>query len=286
MSEILVITGPTASGKTARAMQLAEADSAIEIINVDVQLFYRGFDIGTAKPTLEERSRVPHHFIDTHNPDERPNAADFSRHARKTISELVSQGKKPIVVGGTGLYIDALFEGLIQVDVSPDAEKAARERVEREYEEMGFEQYHEALKPVDPVLHHQIAREQNPIRLLRAWEHYYATGQPLGEARKEKPVPFEHRPRYEVLEVPRPELWKRIEERTDRMLETGWVEEVKQLIESGVKPEMPGMKAIGYRELAAHLKGELALDVAREQIVIRTRQYAKRQTTWMKRYNG
>ncbi len=130
----------------------------------------------------------------------------------------------------------------------------------------------------------QIQRERNPIRLERAWAHYYATGEPLGETRKRKPEPFEYRPEFKVLTVPRPELWRRIEDRVDKMLANGWFEEAKTLKQKGITREMPAMRAIGYGELFDVIEGKRKLDDARECIIFRTRQYAKRQVTWMKKY--
>jgi tRNA dimethylallyltransferase len=148
----------------------------------------------------------------------------------------------------------------------------------------GFDTMLERLKIIDPILYEQIFRERNPRRLERAWEFYYATGTPLGEARKKKPEPFELEPMFTVLEIERTELQKRIEARIDEMLAVGWLDEVKQLLASGITTDMPAMNAIGYRELAAVLRKEKMLSEAKEEILIRTRQYAKRQETWMKKY--
>lgn len=286
MNSITVITGPTASGKSALALRLAEEDPSIEIVNADASLIYKGFDIGTAKPTIEERASVQHHLIDICEPHEPFSAAAYSDLARTAIREIIARKKKPLIVGGTGLYIDALFDGLNPVNASEEAQVSARSRAEREYQEQGFDTLHAALQKIDPILFRQIQRERNPIRLLRAWEFYYATGTPLGEARRKEADPFEYSPSYHVLEVERGELWSRIELRTGQMLASGWVEEVRSLLAAGVTMEMPAMRAIGYRELAAVIQGSTTLEAAREKIIIRTRQYAKRQVTWMKKYAG
>ena len=160
----------------------------------------------------------------------------------------------------------------------------ARARVARELEEHGFDELHERLRPIDPALHRQIQRERNPIRLTRAWEYYYATGEALGEAREQTPEPFELSPRFTVLMPERQQLWQRIEARTDHLLAHGWIEEVQQLLATGISPDVPAMRAIGYREIVQYLRGELTREDLRERIVILTRQYAKRQVTWMKRY--
>lgn len=283
-TSIRVITGPTASGKTHLALELAAKDPSIEIINADAQLLYKGFDIGTAKPTAEERATVRHHLIDILEPSELFSAADYSSKAREIIREIVAKGKQPIVVGGTGFYIDALFFGLVEANIPEHIAQEVRTRVEQEYKEKGFDTYHALLEPIDPVLYEQIARERNPVRLLRAWEFYYATGNALGEARKVKPEPFEFSPQFEVLQVERSELWKRIELRIEEMLLAGWLDEVGHLLKNGVTTDMPAMRAIGYRELAEVVEGKSQLSEAKGKIIIKTRQYAKRQVTWMKKY--
>jgi tRNA dimethylallyltransferase len=280
--KILVISGPTASGKTDYALKLAEQNPSIEIVNADAFLVYRRFDIGTAKPSIEEMQRVPHHIVDIREPHEEFNAADYSRLARKTIRDIIGRGKTPVVVGGTGLYIDALFNGIMEVgqDMSD-----GRERARREIAEFGFEEMLRRLEKIDPDLYQQTRREGNPLRLQRAWEHYYATGEALGKARKENlPERFEYAREYKVLEVPRPEVWRRIEQRVDRMIARGWPIEAERLMRKGVTRDMPAMRAIGYREMFDVVEGLMRIEEARERIIIRTRQYAKRQVTWMKKY--
>ncbi|MDP4233671.1 MAG: tRNA (adenosine(37)-N6)-dimethylallyltransferase MiaA [Bacteroidota bacterium] len=281
---ILVVTGPTAAGKTDFALRIAEADPLVEIINADAFLLYRGFDIGTAKPDKDTLSRIPHHLIDFLDPHDHFSAAEYSRLGREAIRDIMSRGKTPIVVGGTGLYIDALFDGIISVEPLNGKLDAARDRTRSEIEEYGFEEMHQRLRGVDPVLFDQILREMNPIRLQRAWEHFYATGEPLGVARERKPEPFEYEPEFHVIDHPRPEIWHRIEVRVDRMIARGWPIEAERLMRRGVTREAYGMRAIGYREMFDVVEGLLSLQEARERIVIRTRQYAKRQVTWMKKY--
>ena len=282
--KIEVITGPTASGKTILALQRFEADPSIEIVNADASLLYKGFDIGTAKPSKEIQGKIPHHLIDILQPQERFNAADYARSARDTIRTILEKGKTPLVVGGTGFYIDALFFGITSVDANEEKLSQARSKVTQEMKEFGFDTMHEKLREIDPILYEQIARERNPRRLERTWEFYYATGIALGEARKEKSEPFEFEPSFTLIEVERNELWEKIALRIDTMLFAGWLNETAQLLTNGITNDMPAMNAIGYRELTAVLHGEITLDEAREAIAIRTRQYAKRQVTWMKRY--
>lgn len=161
---------------------------------------------------------------------------------------------------------------------------AARAKAEAEIIEQGFDSMHERLRDIDSDLFTQIQRERNPIRLQRAWEYYYANGEALGEARKKKTDPFEFEPEFTVIDLPREELWERIEQRTDKLLAHGWIDEVKELIAGGVTTDMPAMRAIGYQEIAMFLKGELSEEEMREKIIFATRQYAKRQSTWFKRY--
>ncbi len=282
--EVLVVTGPTCSGKTDYALELCEKDSSIEIVNGDSALIYRGFDIGTAKPLKQILGRTPHHLIDILDPSEFFSAGEYSRLAREVIRTIRNRGKRPVVVGGTAFYLDALFSGIMQVDIDPDEMETAKMRIKEEIAVEGFDEMHERLREIDPILYAQIQRERNPLRLMRAWEHYYATGQSLGEARQTKKDAFELSPVFHVFDIPRQELWKRIEARVDSMLKQGWLAEAERLEASGVTREMPAMGAIGYREMFDVLDGVLSLEDARNRIIIRTRQYAKRQVTWMKKY--
>ena len=280
---IKVITGPTASGKSRAAIHLAHQDPLIEIVNADSQLLYRDFDIGTAKPSRPERELVPHHLIDILNPEERFSAAQYSKSAREMIRDIVRRGKTPLIVGGTGFYIDALFKGLIEDSASKEELQEATKRYRAELEIEGFGKMIERLKTIDPDLYEQVSREQNPLRLERAWTYYYANGIALGEARRIQPEAFEFDPSYEVLNLSKAELWQRIEQRVRDMIDQGWTREVERLLSNGVTTDMPAMKAIGYREMAAVVLGVMKQSVAHEQIVIRTRQYAKRQLTWIRR---
>lgn len=282
--QIEVITGPTASGKTSLALERAKENPNVEIVNADAFQLYKGFDIGTTKASITIREQIPHHLIDILEPSERFSAAEYSKQGRDVIRNIISRSKTPIVVGGTGFYIDALFFGLSSIEVDDELLTSAREKYSNEYEAFGFEAMLTKLSNFDESLFEQVTRERNPIRLERAFIHYYATGTPLGIARQEKPEPFEHEPKYTVLTVERDELLRRIELRVDEMLTTGWLEEVRLLLANGVILNMPAMRAIGYSELAEVVSGTMKIEEAREKIIIGTRQYAKRQTTWMKRY--
>lgn len=266
------------------ALEKARGDKRIEIVNADASLLYKGFDIGTAKPSVEERTEIPHHLIDILEPSESYSAANYSESARDVIRKIITQDKIPLVVGGTGLYIDALFYGLATTDVDEESLLEARAEYERRLTAVGFDEMLSELKPIDPILYEQIDRERNPRRLQRAWEFFLATGTSLGEARQQRSDSFEYQPEFTVLLPEREELRIRIADRIDEMLQSGWMEEVRKLIESGVTDDIPAMKSIGYRILADVIRGKKELPVAREEIINQTRQYAKRQVTWMKKY--
>lgn len=281
---IEVITGPTTSGKSALALDRAAHDPAIEIVNADAFQIYRGFDIGTAKPSAEEQQQVRHHLIDILAPQESYSAGQYARDARRVIEEIIARDATPLVAGGTGLYVDALFYGISSINLDEQAEREAKEKYRIEFEEQGFEKLHERLKPIDPDLYQQIAREKNPIRLERAWVHFHATGIPLGQARKIQPEPFGYPPKFTLLLPEREELRLKIARRIDAMLAAGWLNEVRDLLNRRVTREAPAMRAIGYLELADVVEEKVIIEQARELIITKTRQYAKRQMTWMKRY--
>ncbi len=279
-----VIVGPTASGKSALALKQGREDDSIEIVNADASLLYRGFDIGTAKPSPEELREVTHHLIDILEPSETFSAAKYSKRSREAIREIIKQGKKPLVVGGTGFYIDALFIGIPDVEIDEEKILSSRNRFHIELEEKGFDEMLRLLEPIDSELYGQIVREKNPRRLQRAWEFYYATGKSLGEARKERADPFEYSPKFTVLFPERSDLHQQISERVKTMLASGWLEEISRLLANGVTEDMPAMKAIGYKTLLEVIRNNISIAEAQEEIIILTRQYAKRQMTWMKRY--
>ncbi|HEY6172477.1 MAG TPA: tRNA (adenosine(37)-N6)-dimethylallyltransferase MiaA, partial [Candidatus Kapabacteria bacterium] len=240
--------------------------------------------IGTAKPSKAIREQIPHYLIDILEPSERFSAADYSKQGRDVIRDIISRNHTPIVVGGTGFYIDALFFGLSSIEVDDALLANVRQKYNAEFNAHGFDVMLAKLGEFDTVLFEQVTRERNPVRLERAFIHYYATGTPLGVARLEKPEPFEYEPKYTVLTVERDELLRRIELRVGEMLAAGWLDEVRLLLQSGITTDMPAMRAIGYSELAEVIHGTMTIQEAREKIIIGTRQYAKRQTTWMKRY--
>jgi tRNA dimethylallyltransferase len=275
-SRILVICGPTASGKSDLALRLAHTLDG-EIINADSMQVYRGMDIGTAKPATEQRVKIPHHLIDIVRPDQSFSAADFAEAAEKAIREINSRGKRAIVVGGTGLYIRALLKGLVD---SPAGTEEVRQELQTEARQRGNPAMLEELRQVDPESAERI-HPNNMVRIIRALEVFRTTGITLSRYQQEHGFSGQ---RYNSLQigihVERQLLYDRIDERVSQMLEQGLLQEVQQLLNAGYGTESKAMRAIGYKELIAHLDGEYGLDEAIRLIKRDTRHYAKRQLTW------
>ena len=272
-----MLVGPTAVGKTGVALDLASALGS-EIVNADSMQVYRELDIGTAKPTLAERARVSHHLVDVADPDEPYDAARYTREGRETIALLHQRGVPPLVVGGTGLYIKALLAGLFHQE---EEVREVRLRLARELADQGLPALLARLQALDPATARRLAKGDT-YRIVRALEVVEATGHPLSEAHAAHG--FQDRP-YDTLklglELPREELYRRIEARVDAMVAQGWLEEVRGLLPRyppGIKP----LQALGYRHLVAHLEGRLSLAEATEQTKKETRRYAKRQLTWFR----
>lgn len=275
---ILAIVGPTAAGKTGLALELAERFGA-EIINADSRQVYRGLDIGSAKPTKAERQRVRHHVVDVVDPDEEFHCARFLQLADEAIAEVRGRGRRVLVVGGTGLYVRVLRGGLFP---GPSRDPVLRAQwMARERAEPGF--LHRQLSEVDE----QSARRLHPrdyVRLIRALEVYHKTGQPMSSWQAQ------HRfatGRYEVVllavDLPRAELYRRIDLRCHQMIEAGFVEEVRSLYDRGYSAHLPALQSLGYREIGAYVRGEVALDEAIAAMARATRRFAKRQLTWFRR---
>jgi len=259
LKPLVAIVGPTASGKSAFALRLARRLPGAEIIAADSRQVYRGLDIGTAKPTLEQQALVPHRLIDLVDPDQPFSLADYQRLAYQAIDAV----DKPFLVGGTGLYVQAVVDGFVLPSAPPDpALRGAN---------LSREQLLQRLRELDPSTAETIDRA-NRYRLLRAVER---AGRPLGA-----------QPRYQVLRIglsaPRDELYRRADERIERMLEAGWLDEVQRLL-ARYQPDLPALSGLGYGELVRHLQGELAYDEAVAVAKRRTRQFVKRQQTWFKR---
>ena len=276
---VIIIQGPTAAGKTDLAVQLAERIAG-EIVNADSMQVYRGMDIGTAKPALELRQKVPHHLIDIVTPDQNFTAADFRREASLAIADIHRRGRHPIVVGGTGLYIRALLKGLVD---SPAGDEAFRRELQEIAEKNGPESLHAMLARVDPAtaatLHHN-----DRFRIIRALEVFHQSGQPISELRKEHGFRTDNYRSLKLgIRVDREELYRRIDQRVDRMIEQGLVDEVRLLLAEGFHSELKAMRSIGYRQICGYITGEYSLEEAIRLVKRDTRHYAKRQETWFKR---
>ena len=275
---LVVIVGPTAAGKTAAAMALCERLNG-EIISADSVQVYRGLDIGSAKPSAEERARVTHHCLDIINPDEQLDAAAWARHADAASEDIRQRAKLPLVCGGTGLYVRALLRGLIPI---PEIPAAIRAEVRRELEERGPEEMHTQLAAVDPDASERIA-PRDKQRIGRALEVWRATGRPLSVWQSEHR--FSER-RYDAKVIglwpERETLYGRINRRVEAMLEAGWCDEVRDLVSGGVSFDAPALQTMGYRDICAYLKGELEEHALIEGIARSHRRYARRQLVWFR----
>lgn len=274
----LAIVGATCTGKSGLALALAQRLGG-ELINGDALQVYRGLDRGTAKPTLEERSLAPHHLIDFLDPDERFSAGEFSRQARVRIAEVQARGKLAIVVGGSGFYIRALFQGLSEI---PEVPEEVREGLAQRLSEQGIEALYDELRRVDSATARQVSPNDKQ-RILRALGVVTASRRPISEWRSAPPREEGPEALLMGLTLPRSLLYDRIAARARRMVRQGWLDEIEGLLEQGVSETAPAFQAIGYRQLLSHLKGRCGLEEAIEDTVKATRRYAKRQETWFRK---
>jgi len=274
---LVLLVGPTAVGKTEASLTLAERLQA-EIVSADSRLLYRGLDIGTAKPTPEERRRVRHHLVDVAHPGDVWTLAQVRLAVLEAVEDITGRGRLPLVVGGTGQYIRALLEGW-----EPPAEgahpSAARLRLEEEARRLGGEALHARLRVLDPVSAARIDA-RNLRRVIRALEICELTGVPAADQRRRAPLPF--RILCLGLWLPRAELYARIDARLDAMLHAGWEEEVRGLLGAGCDPAAPAFSAIGYPQLVEVVNGRLGLEQAKAEIRKRTRAFVRRQANWFK----
>lgn len=279
--KILVVTGPTATGKTALSVELAKKLGG-EIVSADSMQIYRGMDIGTAKVTKAEMQNIPHHMIDIADPSEDYSVSRYVKEADAAVRGILSRGRLPIVAGGTNLYIDSLIAGLDFAEKAEDA--ALRESLNKQYDDIGGEAMLEHLRGFDP----ERAAKLHPAdkrRIVRAVEIYILTGETItrhDEETKKRPK------RYDAVKIAltfadRAVLYDRINARVDKMVSDGLFDEVKGLLDSGLSPESTSMQAIGYKEPAAYFRGEMSKDEAIELIKLSSRRYAKRQLTWLRR---
>lgn len=278
MSNIICIAGPTASGKTALAVELARQLGG-EVISCDSMQIYKGMDIGTAKPTPEEMQGIPHHMIDVAQPDEDFSVSRYCAMAGAILDDLLSRGKTAIIAGGTGLYMDSLIRGN---DFAPVPSTGAREKLEQQADELGIDHMKQWLKQIDPEA---AARIHDRKRIIRALEVYLETGETITEHnRKTQSIPPRYTPLWLGLDFePRALLYARINRRVDMMLEQGLVEEIRKLLASGIPSKCTAMQAIGYKEFVAALDGQCTIEEAADQVRQASRHYAKRQLTWFRR---
>lgn len=275
---VIVIGGPTASGKTQLAIEWALRING-EIISCDSRQIYKYMDIGTAKPTLEERNLIPHHLIDIIYPDEIMSAGEFQKLARACIEDIYRRGKVPLLVGGTGLYIRAVIR---DINFPPKVDESIREMIKEKVKKEGLSRVYEELQRIDPVTANKIS-PNDEIRITRALEVYYATGKPISYYRRGIDVDYpEYNIVYFVLNPPRDLLYKRIEERVDKMIKLGLIDETKYILGLGYSPELPSLQTLGYREIIKYIHGMYSLESAVEEIKKETRRYAKRQLTWFR----
>lgn len=280
---IFAISGPTASGKTALGVELALRVGG-EVINCDSVQIYKGIQIATAKPSVEEKRGVPHHLIDYVDPNVNYTAADWAADAAVKIVEIESRGKVPILVGGTGFYLRTLRQPLFD---SPKTDAALREKLRAEHKEHGPEHLHQMLAKLDPVAATKIP-VRDYVRTMRGLEVYYQTGKPISEHQpnREEPPEFAARIRLFVLSPPRDVLYEKINARTEAHFEAGLVDEVKQLLAAGVKPNTNALGAHAYRRVCEVIRGERDLLSAIEKSKQDVRNYAKRQLTWFRAEAG
>ena len=278
MNSILCIAGPTASGKTALAVELAK-DLNGEVVSCDSMQVYRRMDIGTAKPSLEEMQGIPHHMIDVAEPDEDFSVSRYCAMAAPIVDDIVARGKTAIIAGGTGLYMDSLIRGN---DFAPFPSTGVREKLEAEADEVGLPAMLARLREIDPDTADRVFDRK---RILRALEVYLETGETITEHnRKTRLIPPKYTPLWLGLDfADRGELYRRIDKRVDIMLEMGLMEEIRSLLDSGIPEKCTAMQAIGYKEFINALEGREPLSQAAEEVKKASRHYAKRQLTWFRR---
>ena len=280
MNRIICIAGPTASGKTALAVELAKELNG-EVVSCDSMQVYRRMDIGTAKPTREEMQGIPHHMIDVAEPDEDFSVSRYCDMASPIVDDIVARGKTAIIAGGTGLYMDSLIRGNA---FAPFPATGVREKLEAQADAEGMQAMLRWLQSVDPDSAARLHLSDRK-RILRALEVYLETGETITEHnRKTQQRPPKYSPLWLGLDfADRGELYRRIDARVDVMLETGLMEEIRELLASGIPAKCTAMQAIGYKEFVNALNGEETVEKAAEEVKKSSRHYAKRQLTWFRR---
>ncbi|MEI6089869.1 MAG: tRNA (adenosine(37)-N6)-dimethylallyltransferase MiaA [bacterium] len=282
--KVIVIGGPTASGKTEVSLELANLMS-VEIISADSRQVFKYLDIGTAKPNKEELSAVKHHLIDFLEPDEYYSAGVFGDDAERIISEIYARNAIPLVVGGSGLYIDSLCFGLCEDDSNANDNRfGIREKLNQRLIDFGKDKLYEELMEVDPVSAQKYA-DRNPMRIIRALEYFEIHKTPLSTAHRTL-TNRNIEPYFFDIAHEREKLYDRINYRSEIMWESGLVEETQRVLDMGFPPTLNSLNTVGYKECIAYLKGDMSKSTAIEEMKKNTRRYAKRQTTWFKRYEN
>jgi tRNA dimethylallyltransferase len=276
-NQVIIIVGPTASGKTDLSIKLAEQLNT-EIINADSRQVYKFMDIGTAKPTPEERAKIPHYFVDHINPDEHFDAGLFGEEGRVIIKNILDKGKTPIVSGGSGLYIRSLIDGLFE---GPRQDESIRCQLDKRIETEGITSLLEELRKVDPESAGKLI-PANKHRIIRALEVFYLTGKSITKLQQENKVDIDFSPIFFGLEWDRKILYQRIDNRTITMIQTGLLDEIKNLLVMGYSKELKSFHTVGYKEPIAYLEGKITYDEMIKQIQQYSRNYAKRQLTWFR----
>lgn len=282
---IIVITGPTASGKTSVSIELSKMTD-IEIISADSRQIYKYLDIGTAKPEPEEREAVPHHFVDFLDPAQDYSAGKFGAEAEEVVENLLANKKIPVVVGGSGLYIKALCEGFIEEpEIAEERKKQVRDKLENQLEVKGIDFLYDKLKKVDKKSWEKYS-DKNPRRILRALEFYAMTGRKFSLEHKAQSSKKNFEPLYFGIKFEREKLYDRINKRTEMMWRNGLIEETEMVLEMGCSPDLNSLNTVGYKECIAYLQGKMSKTDAIEEMKKNTRRFAKRQLTWFSRVEG
>ncbi len=283
-NRIIAVVSPTASGKTALAVELSKILN-IEVISADSRQIYKYLNIGTAKPSKEELKQAKHHFIDIVTPDEYYSAGLFGNQAEKKISKILSKSYLPVVLGGTGLYIKALFDGLfLEKHQSIEKRSNLRNELQQKLNQSGIEYLYNELLKFDPISAQKYS-DLNPRRIIRALEYYYLTGKPISLSHKTEVLVPKYQPIYYGIQNDRADLYNKINQRVELMWERGLVDEVKDILDMGYSENLNSLNTVGYKETIMFIKGLISEKRAIELIKQHTRNYAKRQMTWFRKLN-
>lgn len=288
-NNLIIITGPTASGKSDFAMKIAQQliskNYKIELISADSRQVFKFMDIGTAKPSQKEQNRIPHHFIDIKTPDQYYSSGIFGNEANLLVNKLFNEGKTPIIVGGSGLYVKSLCEGFFE-EKKDEKLFEIREKLNQRFQDEGIDSLYQELKNCD-IQSYNLYSDKNPRRVIRALEYYLWKGIKLSESHKtNKPQKRNFIPIYFGIEHQRENLYQRINTRTLTMIEKGLIQEVKDLLEKGYNQNINALNTVGYKEIINYLNGTYNLDTAISEIQKNTRRFAKRQITWFKKIDN